>query len=322
MYFHLEVATDAPCAVEFRDSESRLVFDAGALAAVESRPAQISVSINKGTKWKDAIGGRDFATFFLLLSEKAAQAFENAGLTGYEVEPVRIDKIQSKALRDSATTRPWYSLLKVIGKVDLDFEASGIPPDEMHAATTMPARPSRPQPSRLVFTASSEGQSDFAMIGNYRTGHIFCSEQVVSVAREHGLTNFRFTPSHLLHHQKMNWAKGVDYLGRTWPPRWEPPHAREQKPLADWLAALRDGEREPGAEARPWIYHPLMDFGLETVPGLFEILRDGTMEQRQRAARLLYSLRVDDKLRLPKQAISLAEEFMPEQMLPTFRKAG
>lgn len=120
--------------------------------------------------------------------------------------PVEITRVSAAAL--SALPARDYYYLTIAGQMDIDLEASGA------AAIRCPVcydREPFPQPRRLVPVPETwSGDSVFAL-RNFPSSWVFCTLDVLLLAREHRRTNFRFWPMGLEMSVAAGW-KGIDYL--------------------------------------------------------------------------------------------------------------
>lgn len=312
-FFDLSYAKYSPWVEQFRGTEAKVEHDeADKIKSIKTRHVQPTVVIDKGTRWVDLIGN---GPCNFILSDRVIEAFQAAGITGYSAYPVTIGKVRPKKLREQP--HPWYFYIEVAGTLDLDLAASGLPAAESPDGVL--SGRDRPRAIRYIPEPASWDGTDLMKLRNYPMRGIICSRRVIELARKERLTNFRFRPLGLLGHQEIG-GKGVDYLGKTWPPAWYPPHARTIKSLDQWLDEL-----SLESTAHPFEYHkqridPLLDFGLEALPGLKRILQTGSLLARKHAALVVYYLRTTDHFPIPDGVAALAAEYLPEGMLPAFKR--
>lgn len=172
--------------------------------------------IEKGSQWSDIVGAGSARPPFMI-SQRVIDTLHEANVTGFEQHSVRITDIKSAKLR--IISPPQYYYLNIDGHMDIDLEAS-----EVKVALLCPvcfASEKRSQPERFVPLAETWDGSDVFILRNFPSGLIFCTRKVLELARQHSWTNFRFQPMNVLQHDAMSW-KGIDYLGKKWPPQWYP----------------------------------------------------------------------------------------------------
>lgn len=79
--------------------------------------------------------------------------------------------------------------------------------------------------------------SNLFKISPTQSGGFFCTDAVIESARRHRHMNFRFIP---VEAGAATWSKGIDYLGKVWPPPPHPLRRSEGRTLDEWIELLRD----------------------------------------------------------------------------------
>lgn len=189
----------------------------GASQRVHCDTAKVTIDdVRPSQKWPDAIGGDSAGNDHVLISQKAVDAFGVLDKGDYELVEASFDV--------SCPTN--YFL--VVGKLGIAFKAipgfeaftcrcgrlqKGIPDDV--AAKVGPAIRSR------ILEPIEETWSGSPFLTG-RVGNLLCSREVVEVARNQELSNFKFDRIDSTPRQRGSWD-GIDYLGKQWPPeKWYP----------------------------------------------------------------------------------------------------
>lgn len=239
---------------------------------------------NKGSRWSDIIGSGTASPPFMI-SERVIDTLRGVGVESFEEHPVRITEIKSKQLR--IIPPPQYYYLNVKGEMDIDREASGIPERKVICPVCLMQEPYQPgekipSPERLIPRPETWDGSDLFILRNYGRSSVFCTRKVLELARQHRWTNFRFEPIDVLRRYATRW-KGIDYLGKKWPPKWYPDPPHHGKTLEQWLEQVRstDGAEQYAARLA------LLEIGAPAIPGLTDLLRHGTDPVRREAAAIL-----------------------------------
>jgi len=243
----------------------------------------VLTDIHKGTKWPDIVGsGSPPPPFFI--SEHVIRTFEREGVTGYEARPAIIEAGAVKSKKLKAIRPPKYFFLEVTGRIDIDLEASGLAGPDICPVCFR--REGLREPERIVPRPETWDGSDIFRIRNYSFGTHYCTEKVLLLARENRWTNFRFEPMDAIQRYATGW-KGIDYLGKRWPPKWYPDPPDKCKSLDEWLV---DFEQIPAKVFYP-AHQALMEIGQPAVPRLVELLKNESPKVRYRAANALRALK-------------------------------
>lgn len=176
-------------------------------------------TLESGGKWADFMSGTG-CTLPFMVSERVVEACVDSGLSGFEACAVDISVIDSDGDHLATSDAPSYFYLRIHGMVDFDLAASNV--SLVDACPVCYSASQRTMPDRYALDVSTWDGSDFLHVRNYPSSLTFCSMRVVSLARKHHWTNLRFIPCGVPLMQTYTW-KGVDYLGKQWPPMMIPP---------------------------------------------------------------------------------------------------
>jgi hypothetical protein len=263
---------------------------------------EVFASLEKGTKWPDVMGVGDVGPR-LLLSERVIDTFGHEGVTGCRPHPVAIAESKSKKL--DLNEAPCYFYIEVIGHVDIDPEASR---DRVSRCPDCFAALDRTscQVRQFVPIEETWDGSDILQMRNCPCGIMLCTERVLLLARKHRWTNFRFECMDVIRRHAAKW-RGIDYLGRKWPPQWYPDPPSKGRALEEWLELFRERDDQWSG-----VHEALLDFGEAAVPPLVHLVYEGTETQRRSAALVLYFLWHDEGTRLPRGVEPILRQEHPD----------
>lgn len=173
--------------------------------AMESHPeGAFDVIVEGGTKYPDVLGCGAYP--FLIVSRRVIDAWFGSGITSFHTFPVGIAKIRSKKLMD--VVPPSYFRVEIDGRCRIDLADSGLRVvrscPKCHHLWTDPMVPSGFQ----MVPSSWDGSALFRDEVLYPRVS-FCTEAVLTLAREYKLTNFRFEP---MEGPFDSSSKGIDYM--------------------------------------------------------------------------------------------------------------
>lgn len=162
------------------------------------------VTLEKGSKYPDILGCGTYP--FLIVSRKVIEAWQEVGIRRFHTYDVRIAEIKSVKLRDLPP--PQYCRVEIDGSCLIDFEASGARiVKSCSECNHLVTHPSVLNGFRMV-SGSWDGSSLFRDQVHYPMVS-FCTTNIIEVAFQYRLTNFRFEPME----GPFNLGnKGIDYL--------------------------------------------------------------------------------------------------------------
>ncbi|MBX9788588.1 MAG: HEAT repeat domain-containing protein [Pirellulales bacterium] len=256
---------------------------------------RLSVCTEYGREWSDVIGTSGNTVGFLI-SERVLSGLRDAGIDSFEYFEVEIAEVRSQRLR--VLPQPRYYYISPTGRIDIDpvrtefklrvlgtcgecarllFES--IPPE---------LSPDRWIPDRWIPKLDTWDGSHLLQFGNISGSDVLCTERVLLLAREHRWTNFRFQPVDISRRDSIRW-RGIDYLGKKWPPDWYPAPASQGKNAAEWATQLRS--RDP--ELHWAAIEALQELREEAIPALVPLLDADDERLRLDSARLLLYYEVE-----------------------------
>lgn len=238
--------------------------------------------LEKGTFWSDCIGNG--ATNHLILSERVIETWHKEGIQGFDAQPVVIAESKSKKLKIAEAPRYYY--INISGRMSIDLQASrDARVDVCQHCFQSENRAPHPMVKYVPREKTWDG-SDIFGIQNIRSGWgRFCSLRIIELAREHRWTNFRFIPMDALIRHTIPW-RGVDYLGRKWPPKeWYHPAPSAGRTLEQLLAHFEEHPDYTG-----WPFDGLLDYEEQTIPPMLAYLHGDSAVHRENAACILYFL--------------------------------
>jgi hypothetical protein len=248
------------------------------------------VEIEGRSRWADAMGTAG-GTPDLLVSERVVTALKGAGITCARAWPVVIERVWGPLKHKPG---PAYSHLSVPGRMNIDLVASGVT-GSLPCPECLRPTIETDNPRRYVPVASSWDGADLFRMRNWEIGRLCCTRKVLDLARKERWTNFRFIPMDAEGEYALGW-RGVDYLGKKWPPdKWYPDRPSAGKTAEEWAAQLFCGDPRKEHFAR----RALMDLGDQVVGPLVEVLHSTDLAKRQRAANYLSYLREVRDMPLP-----------------------
>lgn len=226
-----------------------------------------------GSKWSDMVGSGG-GTFDFMVTDRVVKSLHAAGIDCFKATPVEIVKIESRKLRNQEP--PNYFVIEITGRMNFDLKAGK---KEYRFGTDTS--------TRWVPLVDSWDGSDLFVAGNSDAKFTYCTEKVLLLARQAQWSNFRFYPIDSFSNLNISWKKGIDYLGRKWPPRrWYPPRLSDGKTLEEWLDAY-----EAANSGGKWYdtYRALLDLDdvAATIEGATKRFRSCKKSERGRWARLL-----------------------------------
>lgn len=269
-------------------------------------PLHVKFQRDKGVKWPDALGG---ATRFIL-SERALESLRKDLSVDIPVFPATIEPPLPKKLE--GTPPPAYFCVngEAMTAAELDFEASGYVAVEFcgkcgvrtHDITATSKK--RHEESRPYAFKENTWTGAELFTTNLSSGAFFCTDAVLESARRHQLTNLRFIP---VEAGPSHGSKGIDYLGRKWPPAPFPLRPSDGKTLDKWLELY-----DAGPANKQWYdaYCALLDLYEDALPAVLKRMRTCPKEQRGRWSRVLDSYWTRGA-KLPTDALEAIEEDGP-----------
>ncbi|MDZ4817542.1 MAG: hypothetical protein SGJ20_01065 [Planctomycetota bacterium] len=242
--------------------------------------------IDEGKQWPDIMGNGAGQPSFVL-SRRVLDAMREAGITGYIEHPVVIENIQDARLKRLPS--PEYGYLEITGGIDLDLPASGFravgPVCSLCGQTKWEG-----EFKQFVQVADSWDGTDIFTARNYRCGVVYCSEKFLLLARQERWTNFRFTPLDAVLRHVVGW-KGIDYLGKKWPPQWYPKKPSDGRTFEEWIELVSTFQIDDEPDMYPThIAAALPDFGSRSVSYVLEVLQNGSAQAKKNAAYVLARL--------------------------------
>lgn len=258
----------------------------GTRISVVRGEVEIGLAPRKGSQWPDMIGCGHYPLF--IISRRMMDDWRNDGVGEFPSAPVLIAEPLPKKL---AGTRPpeyvWLDGKQMQGAL-LDFDVSGYVDVQF-----CPSCGTRTDDISATHRRRDDTRNgiwhDTFVEGSWNGANIFttdlspcvfcCTWKVVECARRHKHTNVRFVP---IEAGSATWSKGLDYLGKTWPP-YHPLRCSEGKSLEEWLQALCQPKTRFDASCA------LLDLGEDAapaVPELMSMLKD-EREWIRREARLV-----------------------------------
>lgn len=162
------------------------------------------VVVEGGTKYPDVLGCGFYP--FLVLSRKAIDALRIHAVDAFDSFPVRVVEVRSKKLK--AVQPPDYFRIEITANVEIDLNASGITIEKYCSGCgSLEARPVIPQRFELV--AGSWDDNVLFRNKKYFPRIYFCSDDLLTIASQFQLSNFRFTR---IDHPFDPAERGVPYL--------------------------------------------------------------------------------------------------------------
>lgn len=260
----------------------------------------VYAKIEKGTQWPDAVGsGGSGPRFFV--SERVVDGLKAVAKTSFRPHPMEIADVTSKRLRELKP--PKYFYLELLGRIDIELRASGLCesapcPECFKSPVIEEATGYVPKPETW------DGQALFS-IRNYPIAAFFCTEEVLELARKDRWSNFSFQPMDVVRKHSYGW-RGVDYLGRKWPPkRWYPDAPSSGKTLKQWLRDLGSQDVKTNYAARL----ALLDLGAQVIGPVSELLVDSDDRLLRRAAEVLRGIETQGNA-LPGSTAQRVEELL------------
>lgn len=133
-------------------------------------------------------GGR-----FVIISEKAKNAFECEGITGYS-NCTKVSVVPDQRGTDYDTEdAPNYYLIDIDGRIDLDFAKMNNLRRKKYCQTCGQFEWSQQRMHRRFVDVETWSQNDLCRIKSL-PGFVVCSEKVMDAAEKYKLTNFEFVP--------------------------------------------------------------------------------------------------------------------------------
>lgn len=268
------------------------------------------VEVDRGREWPDAIGSAQTGTNPpFIISQRVLDVLHNARIAKFSEDPAVIEKIGAKSLRDIPPPRYYY--LTVTGEISVDFDAGGASLIDQ-CPVCFRSSSGGTLGSRFVPLSDTWDGSDIFRIRNLSGDAIFCTLKIVDLARQHGWTNFLFEPMDISEKQRQeshNW-KGIDYLGKPWPPaQWYPEPVYVGRTPLEWVrhwlesvAIIAEQTAKPKqersrklvdkhSEERYRAYRALLLLKApETVDGIASMLDHELLTFRAESARLLHEI--------------------------------
>jgi len=249
---------------------------------------EVTLDDSSTAQWPDVVGCGARAGL-LVISSRVLDAWRFENIGEFPVHKVTFRPPLPKCLQPlEIPDYFWIDGEKMLGAL-LDFEASGFV-IKRHCSTcgrridnideSFDRRYSGACPT--VFKARSwNGAKLFTT--DLSPMNFFCTEDIMECARKYRHTNFRFVP---IEAGIASWSKGVDYLGRRWPPH-HPLRPSEGRTLDEWIGQLKDCDTRYDARLA------LLDLGVSAapaVPSLIRLLDEEDEGARREAALLLNAL--------------------------------
>lgn len=175
-----------------------------------------------GTVWPDFVDPNDNNRVLPCVSARVVEGLHKAGIGSFEALPV---EIENKARKLGPP--PWeYFGLVIARTARCDEAKSGAvaPPVECQTCGKRSTPPGWKfvVPRRAVLEKDGWKGQDLFKFANIGPSDVaFCTRRVLELARAERWTNCRFVPVDVDQIECCTW-KGIDYLGKQWPPRWYP----------------------------------------------------------------------------------------------------
>ena len=250
-----------------------------------------------GKDWGDIIGsgGGPMAGPTFMVSERVIETLKDARVTGFAAYPVTLRAIKSAKLRRSV---PRYFHLHIERGIWIDFTAYTGTPDVCSKCGQMLGYVDVKQ--RIPRPETWNGKDVFE---GWNAVGPFCSKRVLLLAREQRWTNFLFNPVDVDDRLERRW-RGIDYLGKKWPPQWYPNRPSHGKTLEQWLGDYFTKAKGRKGDSLVWnAERALEDIGAPALPPLIERLNQGS----QRAAHGIHALALQG-VKMPDELLERVEQ--------------
>ena len=182
-------------------------------------------SIESGNKWPDFLRSGSVGPLWFVSKRvvDALTALDGKAFTAY---PALIKEIRDRRLE--SVPPPEYFHLKIHGRIDMDLAASKAQFQIICPVCCRADTAYRKYDRFIVDKSTWDGSHLFAP-RNYPSHMVFCTLEVLLVARKYRWTNCRFLPVDVPLIGPLGWS--IDYLGKKWPPQWYP---EGMEPAMDW----------------------------------------------------------------------------------------
>jgi hypothetical protein len=249
-----------------------------------------------GTFWPDLLGCGDVQEG-ILVSERVLKCWCRAEIPVAKAIPATVNQPYPRRLK--RVSPPPYFL--VIAKTGVLLDAP-----VLKACKTCGQVDYGERKTPMVAAFRSESWNGLDLFApTFPSGRIFCTAKVIKIARAERHTNFRFIPVDALHSRAVAW-KGIDYLGKCWPPKsWYPNEPCAGKSAEELVDALFSGQERLEA------VRAIQERKEAVVPALARAIRERRPQDRLTIAGMLEDLE--------RKGVSLDTELL--QAIETVHKA-
>ncbi len=181
----------------------------------EPEPPAGMLAVEGGSQWPDVL--ENISLTGLYVAERVIKALASHWPDSFAAE--RLSGVQSKC-RAKPAEAPTYYRLSPKGSVELDLDASHLSHLELDPDTGKILKGNLLGSRDIIVPQSWDGQPLCLSRRPLLPHRVYCTIDIIKLARAERWTNARFRPAELPPREKISWQ--IDYLGRRWPPQWYP----------------------------------------------------------------------------------------------------